>query len=157
MNKFIIFLVGLVVGIILATFLIWNVMPGLMLDVKKSKFGFDVTVDAIEEKAKKSGWKIPNTYRLDASLKKAGYNIKRIHVFSLCKPEHAYEVLRKDDNKKVAAMMPCRISVYETENGSVYTTSMNIGLMGSMFGGDVGKTMKKVANEEEKILNDVIE
>ena len=157
MNKFVIFAIGLVVGIVLTAFIIWNVMPGMMLDVHQSKFGFDVTVDAIEEKATNSGWKIPKTYRIDKSLEKAGYNIKRIHVFSLCKPEHAYEVLRKDENKKVAAMMPCRISVFETENGKVHITGMNIGLMGSMFGGDVGKTMKKVSKEEEKILNDVVE
>ena len=52
--------------------------------------------------------------------------------------------------------MPCRVGVYETKDGQVYISEMNIRLMSKMFGGIIEKVMGRVAEEEEEMLKDII-
>ena len=127
MNKsLVIFIIGLIAGAAILYFAAVNILPAQMIETDKSKFGFETTVTAVEEKAIDSGWQIPGSYRLDKSLKKHGFDIKRVQVFSLCSPKHAFNVLNKDENKFVSSMMPCRLSIYETEEGEVYISKLNI-------------------------------
>ena len=75
---------------------------------------------------------------------------------SLCQADHAYNILKNDIDKKVTAIMPCRIGVYEDKDGKVFVSGMNMGLMSKMFGGNIAKVMSGVAEEEHRILKDVI-
>jgi uncharacterized protein (DUF302 family) len=77
-------------------------------------------------------------------------------VLSLCKPKYAGEILSDDERKRVLAMMPCRIGVYESDRGDVFITQMNTGLMSKMFGGVVEKVMAEVSAEEHQMLNPLI-
>ncbi len=53
--------------------------------------------------------------------------------------------------------MPCAIVVYEGDDGNVYLSSMNMGLMGKMFGGNIVKVMGgAVADDECRIICSVI-
>ncbi len=53
--------------------------------------------------------------------------------------------------------MPCRFGVYETKDGQVYISGMNIGLMSKMFGGIIEEVMGRVTEEEKEMLKDIIE
>ena len=50
--------------------------------------------------------------------------------------------------------MPCTLAVYEADDGKVYLSKTNTGLMGRLFGGTVGEVMGDlVSAEEAEILN----
>jgi hypothetical protein len=53
-------------------------------------------------------------------------------------------------------MLPCALGVYEGEDGKVFISGMNVGLMGKMFGGNIAKVMGNVSDEEKQILQGVI-
>jgi hypothetical protein len=53
--------------------------------------------------------------------------------------------------------MPCAWGVYEGDDGRVYITGMNMGLMGKMFGGNIAKVMGgSVSKDEARMLARVI-
>ena len=52
--------------------------------------------------------------------------------------------------------MPCRISVYETENGKTYISRMNLGMMDQQIGGLVEEVMKEAFEEMETLLNEIV-
>ncbi len=144
---------GLVAGAVIMGLVAWNMMPGMMLTVHESQFGFDETVEFVTASATKHGWQVPKIYDLQASLVKAGHDdMTRVKVLSLCQPDHAYGVLHHDENKKITAIMPCRVGVYEDASGKVYISEMNMGLMSRMFGGSIAEVMGKVAEEEHEMM-----
>lgn len=145
--------VGLLLGIILTAVIMYLMAPGMMIHESESPYGFDKTVEAVEENAKSLGWKVPKVYDLQKSIKEGGEgDVGKIKIIELCKEEYAYGLLEDDDSKYVASMMPCAVGVYEKSDGKTYISSMNIGLMGKIFGGNVDKAMSKVATDDEIIL-----
>ena len=149
---------GLIIGMIIMGLIVWNVMPNMMLNVNKSKLDFEATVSEINESASKNGWMVPKVYDISKSLQKAGYNdVNRIKIISLCKPKYANTILKEDSNKKVTGIMPCRIGVYETKEGHVFMSEMNIGLMSKMFGGIIEEVMTQVAKEETEMFQHIMQ
>ena len=157
MNKSILFVGGFLLGAIITAVVFWSVMPGMMLNINESKLGFEETVAEIEKSAIESGWMVPKIYNIQASLQKAGFNeMTKLKILSICQPTHAFNILNNDDDKKISAIMPCRISVYEDTNGNVFIGGMNNGLMSKMFGGNIAKVMGGVAEEEHNMLKHII-
>ena len=152
-SKLLVFVVGLIVGFIVMGILVWNIMPKMMLNVHKSSLDFDSTVTKLNEKAEEFGWHVPKIYDIQQSLISADHeDMTRLKILSLCKPDYAYKILMEDGNKKVSAIMPCRIGVYETSAGEVYVSEMNIGLMSKMFGGTIEEVMSLAAEEENNMI-----
>jgi len=149
-------LVGVVVGALAAALMILTAMPGMMLVVEPSRLGFDETVAALEKALAEEGWSSPATLDLNKSMAKHGVEFgPKVRVVQLCKPEYAKEVLTTD--RQVSALMPCSIAVYEGDDGRVYVSKMNTGLMGKLFGGTVAEVMGgKVAKDEAAILEPVV-
>jgi uncharacterized protein (DUF302 family) len=147
------FFKGIITGVLLTGILFWKAMPKLMLNIRKSKYDVDETVSRIEEHAKKLGWTVPKIYNIQETLSNAGFkDMRKIRILSICKHEHAYKILSNDTDKKVTAIMPCRVGVYEDSNGNVFAASMNIGLMSKMFGGNIARIMGSAAREEHEII-----
>jgi len=150
------FIGGLVLGIALTAFIVTFSMPRMMLTVHRSKLGFEETVSKIEQLAIDKGWKVPKIYDIQKSLMAAGHaDMQRLKIISICQPDHAYEILKDDGRKKVSAIMPCRLGIYETKDGKVYISGMNLGLMSKMFGGVIEKVMANVADEEKEMLESI--
>ncbi|HEQ99954.1 MAG TPA: DUF302 domain-containing protein [candidate division Zixibacteria bacterium] len=146
------FIGGLILGIALTGFVVAFSLPRMMIDVQESKLGFEQTVNKIQEAAIANGWIVSKVYNIQQSLLDEGrQDIGNMRVISICKPEYAEEILLDDGRKKMSAMMPCRISVYETANGKVYIAGMNLGLMSKMFGGTIEEVMKRTSKEQEQM------
>lgn len=144
-------IVGVVSGAALAGAAVWTWMPGMMLNVGESKLSFDETVQAVEQAIKRQGWAHSGTKDLRKSLEKQGRTFSRqVKIVELCHPDYAKRVLT--DNRELAAMMPCSIAVYEGDDGKVYVSKMNTGLMGKMFGGTVAEVMGGAVAEDEKAI-----
>lgn len=152
-------IIGLVLGILLTGMIGWVMMPDMMINVKKSKLGFEETISAINESALATGtWKIPTIHHLSESIVKAGHeDMARIAVIELCHPHYAYDVLKNEEDRKISAIMPCRVGVFEADNGDVYISEMNTRLVSKMFGKDVASTMNLVADEQEEIFKNIFE
>jgi uncharacterized protein (DUF302 family) len=148
---------GLVAGVVLAGVAAWVMMPQVMITTHESRLGFDETLQTLQSTAAAKKWVVPKVYDLQASLKKEGYaDMGRLSIISLCQPEYAYNILKNDTDKFVTAVMPCRMGMYETQDGKVMISGMNMGLMSKMFGGNIAKVMGGVADEEAAMLATVV-
>ena len=112
--------------------------------------------NALVETVAERGWKLLSMHDLQAKLVNAGYDFKRIAVFEICKPDYAAAVLELDRNKKFSALMPCRISMYETAEGGTGISMINSGLMARLFGGVVNRVMGRASDESEEIIQTTI-
>ena len=128
-----IFLTGLVVGIAITVLAIVVILPKQMFVVHESKMSFDETVDAITASVAENKWSMPHQYDLQATLKKHGFEVKPVKIFSLCKPELAYKILNLNEERMASALMPCRISVYE-KDGKTFVSMLNSGLFSKFMG-----------------------
>lgn len=158
MKKLSAFLIGILTGLISAGLAVWLLMPAMMLSVYPSRYGFEETLALLQRETENMGWKVSKVYDIQQSLKNAGHeDMTRASIVSICQPHHAYRILNNDDNKKVLAVMPCRVGIYEGKDGKTYITEMNIGLMGKMFGGTIAEVMGNAAADERQILASLIE
>lgn len=150
---FISLLLAFLAGAIAATLILMAVARAQMIQVAASPLGFDETVSALEDGAMAAeGWSSPGTRDLNAMMAKHGVEFQpRIRLVEMCKAPYAAEVLR--DDRKIATLMPCAVAVYEDDQGRVWYSKMNVGLMARLFGGTVGRVMGLgVAREERQIL-----
>ncbi len=89
-------------------------------------------------------------------MAKFGKTVKPVKVFELCHPDHAEKILKKGDERIVTSLMPCRVSIYEKNNGKVYVSRMNSGLMAKPMGGIIDEVMSAASKENEEILKAII-
>jgi uncharacterized protein (DUF302 family) len=149
---------GAIVGFVLCGVIVFAAMPSLMIVTKESKLGFDETVAALEKRIPEHGWVISGGQPMDMnkSMAKHGVTLKpRVKIVKLCNAEYAKNVLTTD--RHISCMMPCSMAVWEDDNGKVYLSEMNMGLMAKMFGGNIAKVMgRKVVHDEEEMLQGLL-
>lgn len=142
---------GFVLGVIVVMFVMKIAAPGMMIHEAKSPYDSNTTVDTVSENAESEGWTVPKVYDFQKSILNAGSgDVGRIKVIEMCQPEYASGLLGADDTRFVAVMMPCAVAVCEKSDGGTYVASMNIGIMGKVFGGAVDRTMSKVAADDKR-------
>lgn len=151
------FVIGLIVGVLCTGIVVWQVMPRMMINVQKSKLNFDDTVSAVNESVtKEKDWKVPAIFDIQKNILDAGHkDMTKVKIVSLCQPHYAKKILESDDDKKVTTMMPLGIGIYETKGGEVYISTMNIGIMGMMFGGTIADVMGDAEEDIEEMLEDI--
>jgi len=150
------FIVGLIVGAVLVVIVGVAVLSQKMFIVHESKYGFNETVTQLEKSAAQHEWGIPHRYDLQKTLKeKGGFDVAPVHVFSLCKPEHAYKILGSDEERLVSALMPCRVAVYEKDN-KTYISMLNAALFAGLLGDEVKEVMGSASAENLEILQPIV-
>ncbi|MDL2281803.1 DUF302 domain-containing protein [Parabacteroides sp. OttesenSCG-928-G06] len=118
----------------------------------ESKFSYEETVRLLSEHIVDINWKISAIHDLQATLKKSGKEILPIQIFELCNPVYSGQLLDTDMLRIYSPMMPCRLSVYEKNNGKTYIARMNSESMASMVGGKVEEVMAKAFSDIEEVL-----
>ena len=151
------FIVGLLSGVLLMVVIAIVVIPKLLFIENESQFGFEETVSLLSSETTKHQWAMPHQYDLQETMKKHGFEVNPVKVFSVCKPDLANRILGSDDERLVAAMMPCRIAVYQKNNGKTYLSRMNAGLFSKLTGRKPGKVMAEAGTGSEKILLQIIQ
>ena len=150
-------IIGVLSGVVLGLLIAFFISPSLMLRQDKHNMDFDATVAALEKAIEERGWKTPMIHDLQATMKKFGKDVRSVKVLEICHPDHSYEILSKGEERIVSSMMPCRISVYEKEDGSVWISRMNSGIMAKPMSPVVRKTMSAAAADVEEIIADVMQ
>jgi uncharacterized protein (DUF302 family) len=148
-------MLGVILGGSLVLLVLMKAAPRILLSETESKYGFDEALVVLQEAIDKKGWKTPHVHDLKATMAKFNYEVPRVKVFEICKPEFAYPVLSGDNERLVSNMMPCRVSVYEKSDGRVYVSLLNSGLMGRIFGGVVNQSMQLAGKESREIITSI--
>lgn len=149
------FIIGVVVGAVVTLLVLMLIVPSKMFVVKQSKLDFQETVEAIEKSASELNWGMPHKYDLQATLKGKGFEVKPVQVISLCKPNHANQVLSQDSERHVSAILPCRIAVYE-KGGKTYISYMNAGFLSNIMSKKVKPVMGQVGAELEVVIRQIV-
>ena len=123
---------------------------------QKSRFGFEKTVKMLIEDAEKREWKVPFVHDLQQSLAKSGKTVKPVTVIEICKPKYSGQMLELNDERIISVMMPCRISVYEKNDGLTYVSLINAGELASGLPSNIARVMKEASDETFEISNIVL-
>jgi uncharacterized protein (DUF302 family) len=149
------FLLGLLVGVLLTVLAIVVIIPKQIFVVKESKLGFEQTVEHLEKLANELNWGVPHKYDLQATLKGKGFDVQHVKVFSLCKPSLANEILSDNNERRVSALLPCRIAVFE-KGDKTYISMTNTTLISMLLSKKSKKVMSLASAENEKIIDSLI-
>lgn len=130
--------------------------PNQLFLESQSRWGFAETVSRLQASLKKNGWKIPKVHDLQAAMKKSGHSVLPVKVLEACKPALAVKILGQPNERSASVMMPCRISVYTKRGGKTFVSRLNIAPMATMLDGRAKKTMGQAAAEMEKVIKSLI-
>jgi len=150
----IVFTAGLLAGFVLTLLSIIIVIPGKLFVEQESPVGFNETVRALTESAEANQWTVSHSYNLQATMEKNGYDVDPVLVVSLCNPSHANNILSNNSSRRISAMMPCRLAVYEKE-GKTYTSVFNSRIMYPFLNRNDRKILKATTNETIQILSKI--
>jgi uncharacterized protein (DUF302 family) len=122
-----------------------------------SRFDFDNTVEKIVAEAERREWKVPFVHDMQQSLSKSGKAVNPVKVIEICKPEYSGQMLELNDERIISVLMPCRISVYEKEDGKTYIALINSGNMASGMADNIAGVLKSSSAESMEIIKTVTE
>jgi uncharacterized protein (DUF302 family) len=123
---------------------------------KQSPFDVPDTVKKIIEAAVQKDWQNPATHDLQNSLAKSGKTVRPVQVVEICKPEYSGKMLERNHERIVSVMMPCRISVYEKEDGKTYVALMDMSKLSVGMPAEVANAMLGASDETFEIVKSVI-
>ena len=121
-----------------------------------SPFDVATTVGKIVQVATDMGWQNPATHNLQQSLAKSGKEVRPVQVVEICKPEFSGKMLEGSDERIVSIMMPCRISIYEKEDGKTYIALLDPKDMAAGMTDKVKTAMTAASDETFRIVKQVI-
>lgn len=119
---------------------------------KPSRLGFEETVESLKTAAERDGWNIPAVHDLQQSLAKSGKHVKPIKVLEICKPAYSGEMLQLNDERIMSVMMPCRISVYEKDDGKVYIALLDANAFAEDLPPVVAEIMKVATDDSLRLV-----
>jgi uncharacterized protein (DUF302 family) len=123
---------------------------------KQSMFNFDRTVEILTNEALKSNWNVPAIHDLQQSLAKSGKHVKPVKVLEICKPQYSGQMLELNDERIISVMMPCRISVYEKDDGKTYVALLDPSPMAAGLPANISRVMREAAEDTFRLLKSVV-
>jgi uncharacterized protein (DUF302 family) len=123
---------------------------------KSSPFDVKTTIEKLVEAARLKEWQNPAVHDLQQSLAKSGKEVKPVQVIEICKPEYSGNMLDKSDERIMSVMMPCRISVYEKDDGKAYIALINGAALASGMPASIAEVMIAANDETFGIVESVI-
>ncbi|MDI6877899.1 MAG: DUF302 domain-containing protein [Desulfitobacteriaceae bacterium] len=91
-------------------------MNNPVYEVTASK-SFAETVEQVKEQAASHSFRVLHIHDVMATLGEKGFVIKPLKIIEVCNAKYANTALQVDIT--VSLLMPCRINVYESENGEI--------------------------------------
>lgn len=122
---------------------------------KQSRFGFNRTIDILISEAQKAEWNVPAIHDLQQSLAKSGKHVRPVKVIEICKPKYSGQMLELNDERIISVMMPCRISVYEKDDGNTYIALLDPSSMSPGLAENIARVMKEAAEDTFRLVRSV--
>ncbi len=151
----IVFLIfGILIGIIFSGAVMSISAGEMMVKELKSPYEFEKTVEVITDRINgKDGWSVTSIIDQNKEVSEnGGSSIGKFKIIKYCHGGFSSRMLKSDDRKKIGNMMPKSFAVYEKSDGQVFVSTMNGGVMGKMFGGEVEKIIEEVSLEVEDMM-----
>ncbi len=126
-------------------------MNEYITEIKTGK-SFDDTVVSLLKSIDKNGWAIFQVIDLRDRLAAKDFSIRPLKIIEICKASHASKLLSQ--NSLIAACMPCRLAVFEDDEG-VKIISMNPSAMSNLFDGIDNSLLKIIQSEMNEIMRAV--
>ena len=139
-------------AVVLTMLALFILAPRLMINEYQSLYDFNETVSLFQERVADAGWGVLNTHDMQQVKANLGYEVLPVMIFDLCSGQYSYEILRRDAERIVTPLMPCRVSIYEKSDGNTYIAMLNSGLVARVFGGVINEVMQKVTLETSEII-----
>lgn len=121
-----------------------------------SPYDVATTVAKLIDAAAKKDWQNPAVHNLQQSLAKSGKVVRPVQVIEICKPEYSGKMLEKNDERISSILMPCRISVYEKEDGKTYVALLNMGAMTAGMPDSTTNAIHGASDETFEIVRSVV-
>jgi uncharacterized protein (DUF302 family) len=129
-----------------------------MMTEKKSRLGFNETVTALQDAAKKRGWEVGQVVDMQEAMLKAGQKgAKPFKVVPMCKKDLVEKLLKAQAEQKAMPFAPCRMSVFEGGDGKVYIAKANTEFMAEMAAPTFAPLLKQFVEEEKALLANIAE
>ena len=155
MSKLFTILISFILGAVVAAFVGFKALPGLMVTEIPSPLGFEETIAKVKSNAKEMGWKVPKSWKINFQKnlqKTVKVDIGPNQVMGMCEPQAAADILIHDELKQLSVMMPCKYAVYQKGDGKTYISIMNMNLLGTAFGDVVKGITTELAPQMEKMV-----
>jgi uncharacterized protein (DUF302 family) len=149
------FFAGFLWGLALTfIFSITYVRRNIILE-NQSKYGFDETVKKVVDNIMANkGWTV-KTGGCYLPQTMDGCNMR---LLKLCNLKYAETMLTDEDDRKVSAVIPCSMAIYQKPDGKTYISRLNVSLMGRFLGGKPGSVFPgPVYSEQNTALKNIIE
>jgi uncharacterized protein (DUF302 family) len=121
-----------------------------------SPFGVAATVEKLIDAATKKDWQNPAVHNLQQSLAKSGKEVRPVQVVEICKTDYSGKMLEKNHERISSILMPCRISVYEKEDGKTYVALLNMAGMTAGMPSSIANAIHGASDETFEIVKSVI-
>ncbi|HQT00287.1 MAG: hypothetical protein B7Y26_06295 [Hydrogenophilales bacterium 16-64-46] len=124
-----------------------------MMSEHTSRLGYQETIAALQEAAKKRGWEVGPVVNMQEAMQKAGQKDARpFTMLAMCKKDLAETLLKAQMANRALPFAPCRISVFEGTDGKVYIAKPNTELMAQMAMPAFAPLLKQFVSEEKALL-----
>ena len=145
---------GFVGGILFTALLGYQMMPSMMFTERLSPFDMEETIARIQQNIQQAGngWELSGLRNPARAVQKDGGNVLPVMMIEACSTKYSKPILNDDSVRFLSILMPCKVTVYKTNDGKTYIGTMNAGLMGKMFGPLVGEVMGHVADDQKKFV-----
>ncbi len=148
--------VGFILGVVFVGVVGWNMAGDLMLREVPSPYGVEETAARIQRNIQglsANGWTLSGLRNPAKAVANAGGNVPPVLLIEACSTKYSGPILKNDATRILSILMPCTITVYKKDDGKTYIGLMNSGLMGRMFGPQVGEIMGYVAEDQKQFVN----
>ncbi len=122
-----------------------------------SLYDFSTTVEMLVIEAEHRKWKVPMVHDLQHTLAKAGKIVNPVTIIEICKPSYSGQILELNHERIISIMMPCRISVYEKEDGKTYISLLKLGELTEGMPETIKTVMTTAVNDSFEIVKSVIQ
>ncbi|RLW52103.1 MAG: hypothetical protein B6D76_17060 [gamma proteobacterium symbiont of Stewartia floridana] len=117
------------------------------------QYDYNKALDIVRQQLKDDGWKLIAEINLGTRLAKKGVEVPGgLVIFKLTSGKNAVPLLAADETRYVSAMMPCGLSVYGKQDGTVVISRMNFEMMSAMLEPKVAKVMTKSITKLNKTV-----
>lgn len=113
-----------------------------------SRAGFAATVAALKTQFSADGWNIVSEIDLGARLAKKNVNLPGgLTIIEMTSGGNTIPLLKNEDTRYVAGLMPCSVSVYGMDDGRVVVSRMNADALAGIMEPRVGNVLKQSASK----------
>ncbi|MBW9257870.1 MAG: DUF302 domain-containing protein [Candidatus Thiodiazotropha sp. (ex. Lucinisca nassula)] len=130
--------------------------PSMVVE-KTIQYDYNKALDTVRQQLKEDGWKLIAEINLGTRLAKKGVEVPGgLVIFKLTSGKNAVPLLAADETRYVSAMMPCGLSVYGKQDGTVVISRMNFEMMSAMLEPKVAKVMTKSITKLNKTVESAL-